>query len=118
MSLRRFQLPDGTEAIWHRRLTEVEWERIAAKRPKGPARTLSEFWEIVMEDLADDYEDGEYFHVSEVVLHPEDDDHLIALVGNRRDLRWQKDAAFVLMDGAPRRGGRWSGHPGSPGESS
>lgn len=41
-----------------------------------------------MEDLADDYEDGEFLHVSEVVLHPEDDDRLVALVGHRCDLRW------------------------------
>lgn len=106
MSLRRIQLPDGTTAIWHRRLTEHEWERIARQRPHGPARTLSEFWSIVTEDLFADAEEVERFHVSEVVLHPDDDDRLVALVGNRRSRRRIKDAAFLLLDQGPRRGRR------------
>lgn len=68
MARGRIQLPDGTIAVWYRRLTEPEWERIAAKRSKGPKATLEEFWLIVLEEIGSPQDEPLY--VWEVVLHP------------------------------------------------
>lgn len=66
MSIPRLNV-DGILAIWYRRLTDSEWDRISRKRRYGPARTLREFWNIVREDLHEYLEEGEPIDVTTVV---------------------------------------------------
>ena len=72
--------------------------RFAAKRSKGPKATLEEFRLIVLEEIGSPQD--EPFYVWEVVLHLDDADRLEALVGNRRNPRW--NTALLLLNFGPR----------------
>lgn len=102
MTVLRFEV-DGICAIWYRRLTDSELDRISRKRRYGPARTLREFWDIVREDLHAYLEEGEPIDVTTVVLDADQHEHLCRLVGNRRSRAFQRELSFLWIDLGPRR---------------
>lgn len=101
MTVQRFNV-DGIPAVWYRRLTDAEWDRIRRKRRYGPARTLREFWTIVREDLQAYLDEGEPIDVTTVVLDADQHEQLSQLVGNRRSRAFQRELAFLWIDLGPR----------------
>lgn len=102
MTVPRFDV-GGIPAVWYRRLTDTEWDRIRRKRRYGPARTLREFWDIVREDLHEYLEEGDPIDVTTVVLDADQHERLSQLVGNRRSRAFQRELTFLWIDLGPRR---------------